>query len=72
METEFGYHLINVIEIKPPGKTPLEKVKQNIKDYLAQKAKQEATRKHVEDLKAKTKIETLMTDEEWSKRHTTK
>ncbi len=72
VETEFGYYVINVIEYKPAAKTPLEKVMPNIKNFLDQKAKQEATQKHVDELKAKVKIETVMTDEEWNKRHTAK
>ena len=72
VETEFGFHLINVIEYKPAAKTPLEKVLPNIKNFLDQKAKQEATQKYVGGLKAKAKIETVMADEEWNKRHTAK
>lgn len=72
VETEFGYHLISVIEVKAAVKTPLEKVKPEILKFLEQKTRQEATRKHVDELKAKVKIETLMTDEEWNKRHAVK
>jgi len=72
IETEFGFHVINVLELRPAGKTPLAKVKPNIQQYLEQKAKTEATKKHIEDLKGKTKIETLVTEEEWTKRHTIK
>ncbi|MGA2262579.1 MAG: peptidylprolyl isomerase [Acidobacteriota bacterium] len=72
VETEFGFHLINVIEYKPGGKKPLEKAQPDIKNFLERKAKQEATQKHVDELKAKAKIETVMTGEEWNKRHTAK
>jgi peptidyl-prolyl cis-trans isomerase C len=72
VETEFGFHVINLLELKPAGKTPLAQVKPNIQQFLEQKAKTEATRKHIEDLKGKTKIETVVTEEEWTKRHTIK
>jgi peptidyl-prolyl cis-trans isomerase C len=71
-ETEFGFHVISVIEVKPASKTPLAQVKPNIQQFLDQKAKQDATRKYIDGLKAKTKIETLVSDEEWNKRHSIK
>ncbi len=69
VETEFGYHLIYVFELKPATTTPLAQVKPNIQQYLDQKARQDATRKHIDELKTKAKIETLVSDEEWKKRH---
>ncbi len=72
LETEIGYHLIQVIEIKPAGIMPLETVKPKIKDLLERKAKQEATKKHLEELKTEVKIEIVMSDEEWNKRHAVK
>jgi peptidyl-prolyl cis-trans isomerase C len=72
VETEFGLHIINILELKPAGKSLLAKVKPNIQQYLEQKARTDATRKHIEELKGKAKIETLVTEEEWTKRHTIK
>lgn len=72
LETEVGYHLFLVVEIKPAGIMPLDVAKPKIKDFLEHKATQEATKKHLEELKKKAKIETLMSDEEWSKRHPAK
>jgi peptidyl-prolyl cis-trans isomerase C len=70
VETQFGFHLMNILEVKPPSKAPLDaNIKANIKSFLEQKIKQDATKKYVEQLKAKIKVETLMTDEEWNKRH---
>jgi peptidyl-prolyl cis-trans isomerase C len=72
VETQYGYHLINIIEVQPAGKMPLESVKEKIVAYLEHKALQDATTKHIEDLKAKYKVEVVMSTEEWNKRHTTK
>jgi peptidyl-prolyl cis-trans isomerase C len=72
VETEFGFHVISVIEVKPASKTPLAQVKPNIQQFLDQKAKQDATKIYIDGLKAKTKIETLVSDEEWNKRHVIK
>ena len=35
VETEFGYHLIEVTEIRPPNTQPLEEVESQIRDQLA-------------------------------------
>lgn len=72
VETEFGLHIIAVMELKPAGKAPLDKVRPDIKNYLERKTRQDATKKYIEDLKAKVKIETVMSEEEWNKRNTGK
>jgi peptidyl-prolyl cis-trans isomerase C len=70
VETRFGYHLLSVLEIKPLRTAPLDaNIKANIKNYLDQKASQDATASHIKELRGKAKIEILMTGEEWSKRH---
>ncbi len=72
VETEFGFHIVSVIDVKLTTKTPLAQVKTNIQQFLDQRAKQEATRKYIDGLKAKAKIETLVSEEEWAKRHAAK
>lgn len=72
VETEFGYHLIKVLETKPAGTASLDDAKSSIRSYLERKAKQDALVKHVEDLKGKAKVEILMTDAQWNARHPTK
>jgi len=69
VETQFGYHIIQVIESKPAGKASLEEAKPPIKQYLDQVAKQKALQKYVDELKAKATIEPFMTQEEFIKRH---
>ncbi len=69
IETQFGYHLISVIESKAAGTVSLDQATNNIKAFLERKARQDAAQKHVAELRSKTKIETLMTAEEWNKRH---
>lgn len=69
IETQYGCHLISVIELKPAGTIPFDQSAGNIKNFLERKAKQEAAQKHIAELRAKTKIDTLMTVEEWNKRH---
>jgi len=72
VETEYGYHLMQVIEFKAPEKAPLEKVRPDIKAFLERKARQDATRKHIDELKGQAKIEVVMSDAEWYKRHSGK
>ncbi len=69
VETQFGYHIIQVLELKPAGKASLEEAKSDIKQYLDQLAARKATQKYVDDLRAKATIETFMTQEEFVKRH---
>jgi peptidyl-prolyl cis-trans isomerase C len=69
VETQFGFHLIKVFELKPAGKATFEEVKPVIKQYLDQVNKQKVTQKYVDDLKSKATVETFMTAEEFSKRH---
>lgn len=72
VETPFGYHLINVIEKKAAGKRSLEESKKDIVNFLDQQSKSQAIQKHVDGLKEKAKVETLMSAEEWTKRHPAK
>jgi peptidyl-prolyl cis-trans isomerase C len=69
VETNFGYHIIQVMERKPAGKAPFEEAKAVIKNYLDEQAKQNAAAKYLADLKSSAKIETYITPEEWVKRH---
>jgi peptidyl-prolyl cis-trans isomerase C len=69
IETSFGYHIIQVTEIKPAGKETFEESKPSIRKYLDEAAKRKAVQKFVEGLKQKATIETFMTEEEFAKRH---
>jgi peptidyl-prolyl cis-trans isomerase C len=72
IETQFGYHIIQVAELRPARKLSLEEAKPPIKQILNQMAKQTAAQKYVAELKAKAQIETFMTAEEFGKRHPSK
>jgi peptidyl-prolyl cis-trans isomerase C len=69
VETQYGYHLIQTIEVKPAGKATLEEAKLSIKRYLDQTNKRKAVQQYTSDLKAKASVETFMTPEEYLKRH---
>ena len=69
VETQFGYHLINVLAFKPAGKKSLDESKQTIQSFLEQKSKQDGARKYIAGLRAKAQVETVMTEPEWNKRH---
>jgi peptidyl-prolyl cis-trans isomerase C len=68
-ETQFGFHIIRVIEKKEAGKISLEETKADIKRLLDQTSLRKATQKYVNDLRAKAMIENFMTPEEFIKRH---
>ena len=69
IETQFGFHIIRVIEKKPAGTIPLEEAKADIKRLLDQTSLRKATQQYVNDLKTKSPIENFMTPEEFIKRH---
>ncbi len=69
MESQNGFLLIQVIDLKPEGKATLEQAKPAIKQYLDQLGKQKMLQKYVGDLKSKAVIENFMTAEEFDKRH---
>ncbi len=64
-----GYHLVQVIEIKPAGTLSLDEVKATIQQQLDRGMKQRAAQKYIEDLRSKAAIENFMTAEEFAKRH---
>jgi peptidyl-prolyl cis-trans isomerase C len=69
VETQYGYHLIRTIEIKPAGKASLAEAKPTIKQFLDQRNKIAAVQQYTKDLKAKATVETFMTPDEFLKRH---
>jgi parvulin-like peptidyl-prolyl isomerase len=69
VETQFGYHLIQVAEHRPAGKKTLEAAGAEIKNFLERKAKQDKLQAHLQELKTKTPVEVVMPQEEWAKRH---
>jgi peptidyl-prolyl cis-trans isomerase C len=72
IETSFGYHIIQVTEIKPEGKETFEESKPAIQKFLDETAKRKAVKKYLEGLKQKATIETFMNEEEFVKRHQSK
>lgn len=57
IETQFGFHIIRVIEKMPGRDVPLEEVRAEIQRFLEGRARQQATQSFVESLKAKSKVE---------------
>ncbi len=67
IETRFGFHLIRVLEHKPGGKLPYEKARDMIRGILRNQAQQGEIQKFIAELRAKAKIEQLVSEEEWAK-----
>ena len=72
VETQFGYHLMNVLELQPAGKATMDEVKQNIRNFLENQSKQAAIQKYIDDLRAKTTVEMVISEEQWKQRRATK
>lgn len=53
----------------PAGKRSLDESREDIKKFLDQKARQTVVRKHIDELRGPAKIEMVMKQEEWEKRH---
>ena len=58
--TQFGYHIIKVVDHKTGRTIPYEEAEGKIKDYLGREKKQAHADKFIEDLKKKSKIEVLI------------
>ena len=58
--TEFGYHIIKVVDHKPAGSVPLEEVSANIKEFLTQQKQQQAAEAFIAQLKQRSKVEVLI------------
>lgn len=57
VESQFGYHIIRSKEHRAGGKAPFAEAKEQITGYLKEQALREALLKHVNDLRAKAKVE---------------
>ncbi len=57
VETQFGYHLIEVVERKEPGKVELGEVKERISEELRKKESMEQIQKYIDGLRKTAKIE---------------
>jgi peptidyl-prolyl cis-trans isomerase C len=57
VESEYGFHVIRLESRKPSGLVPLNEVKEKIRTNLANQRRDEAAKKHVEELRALAKIE---------------
>lgn len=57
VETQFGYHLIKVVDKKESGVIVYEEIKENIESHLRQQKVNEQYAIYIEELKSKAKVE---------------
>src|SRR3954469_18963394 len=60
VETPFGFHIIKVLERRPPRTAPFAEVSGQIKDFLTQGQREQKLEQFVEQVKAKGKVEILV------------
>ncbi|MEO5897648.1 MAG: peptidylprolyl isomerase [Vicinamibacterales bacterium] len=60
VETQYGFHIIKVIEKKDASTVPLEQVTDRVREFLAGQRKQERGQAFINALKGKSKIEVLI------------
>jgi peptidyl-prolyl cis-trans isomerase C len=59
VESQFGWHVIKLLETRPASQKSFDEVKDQIKQILDQQAQSDAFTKYVDELRAKAKIEIL-------------
>ena len=62
VETQFGYHLIKVVDKKPEGMMSYEEVKDRLQQYIKQQKVREQVNLSIENLKEKAKVERFQED----------
>jgi peptidyl-prolyl cis-trans isomerase C len=60
VETQFGFHIIKVVEKQPARTVPIDEVKDQVKQYLENVNKQRETQAFVASLRSKGKVEVLV------------
>ncbi len=60
VETQFGYHIIRVVEKQPARAVPLDEVRGEVVQFLQNQNRQQQTEVFVNSLKAKGKVEILV------------
>jgi peptidyl-prolyl cis-trans isomerase C len=60
VETQFGYHIIKVIEKRPGGTVPFAQAAPQIQQFLENQAQSDRGKAYVESLRAKSKVEILI------------
>jgi peptidyl-prolyl cis-trans isomerase C len=58
--TQFGYHILLVIERKPAQTVPFDEVKDELGQYLKQRKSNESARNHVAELRKTAKVDVLL------------
>ena len=60
VRSDFGYHIIKLIERKDPTVVPYEKVQPQIVQFLSEQKKRDRVNAVIEDAKKRAKIEVLV------------
>lgn len=60
VETQFGYHIIRVVDRQAPRTVPLNDVRSQIEEFLAGRSEQEATQQFIDTLRVRGTIDVLI------------
>jgi peptidyl-prolyl cis-trans isomerase C len=58
--TQYGYHIIKMVEKRDATMVPLEKVQPQIVQYLSEQKKRDRVNAFIEEVKKRAKIEVLV------------
>jgi len=62
VETQFGFHLIKLVDKKPEGMVAYKDIKDKLSEYLKSEKVQKEITNHVENLKKHAKIKKFVSD----------
>jgi peptidyl-prolyl cis-trans isomerase C len=65
VETEFGYHLIEVIDTKPETTIVYRDIKERLEQHLKQDKVHKEVGLYVERLKQEAQVERFVAEDEW-------
>jgi peptidyl-prolyl cis-trans isomerase C len=60
VKTQFGYHLIKVVDKKPESTIPFDEIKERLGQYLKQEKVQKEVKEFVDKLRKEAKVETFL------------
>jgi peptidyl-prolyl cis-trans isomerase C len=60
VETQFGYHVIQLLEKKPESTVPFEEAKDRISEFLKKQQSQQAVQARIQQLRTQGKVETYI------------
>lgn len=59
VDTEYGHHILKMVETQPPGQAPFDEVEEGIQKHLFMEASREKVQAYIDELRASAEIKTF-------------